>query len=74
MIAQSPSYWQEMRFSARCCPTRASLLTGLYPHDAHAGLESGIANLVVRIKSSRHGETGICRRVGLMEFKCCVAL
>src|SRR5215210_8412943 len=26
---------------ARCCPTRASLLTGLYPHQAGVGLMTG---------------------------------
>jgi arylsulfatase A-like enzyme len=29
--------------SARCCPTRASLLTGLYPHQAGVGLMTGDA-------------------------------
>ncbi len=29
--------------SARCCPTRASLLTGLYPHQAGVGMMTGDA-------------------------------
>lgn len=40
--------------TARCCPTRASLLTGLYPHQAGVGhmmedLSASTANHVTRI-------------------------
>ena len=31
--------------SARCCPTRASLLSGMYPHQAGIGLMTGNRNL-----------------------------
>lgn len=37
MAAQGIRY-NHMYNNARCCPSRASLLTGLYPHQAGVGL------------------------------------
>lgn len=36
-LAQNGALLSAMYNCARCCPTRASLLTGLYPHDAGVG-------------------------------------
>ena len=36
-LAQSGVRFTQMYNCARCCPTRASLLTGLYPHQAGVG-------------------------------------
>ncbi len=36
-LAQSGVRFSQMYNCARCCPTRASLLTGLYPHQAGVG-------------------------------------
>src|SRR5215813_2411252 len=38
--------------SARCCPTRASLLTGLYPHQAGVGEMTADAGEAVSIEPS----------------------
>ncbi len=37
--------------TARCCPTRASLLTGLYPHQA------GVGHMMAGDRSSGYGPT-----------------
>ena len=42
----------QMYNSARCCPTRASLLTGLYPH------QTGIGNFVRNRPDAPHGYRG----------------
>jgi len=40
-LAKSGLRMTQMYNSARCCPSRASLLTGLYPHQTGMGLMSG---------------------------------
>ena len=36
-LAQAGARFEKVYTSARCCPTRASLLTGLHPHEAGVG-------------------------------------
>jgi len=40
-LAENGLRFTQFYNSARCCPTRASLLTGLYPHQAGIGLMAG---------------------------------
>src|SRR3954465_9863096 len=35
--------------TARCCPTRASLLTGLYPHQAGVGYMTDLADYSAKV-------------------------
>ena len=41
-LAENGMRFSQMYNCARCCPTRASLLTGLYPHQAGIGQACGI--------------------------------
>ena len=36
-LAKSGARFEKCTTSARCCPTRASLITGLHPHEAGIG-------------------------------------
>ncbi|MFC1718647.1 arylsulfatase, partial [Candidatus Poribacteria bacterium] len=42
-LAENGMRFSQMYNCARCCPTRASLLTGIYPHQAGVGLMVGNA-------------------------------
>ena len=37
--------------TSRCCPTRASLLTGMYPHQAGIGLMTGTINCPATVEN-----------------------
>ena len=48
-LAQSGARFEKCTTSARCCPTRASLITGLHPHEA------GIGDFVTAKPSPKRG-------------------
>ena len=52
--------------NARCCPTRASLLTGLYPHQAGIGLPA-LAGPVFRIVVNANVHRSLLFPFGLAE-------
>jgi arylsulfatase len=53
-LAKNGIRFRQFYNNARCCPTRASVLTGLYPHEAGIGLMAG----------SNHGAPGYIGRMG----------
>ncbi len=56
-LAASGVRFTQFYNTARCCPTRASLLTGLHPHQAHA------CNIVLRARPAQGSRTGVPRCV-----------